>query len=142
MSWNVFAISSLRQKSIQILISQYVYARNFYCFNCFFHSIFPLFMHLPFSLSLINWFSFYTKETYTIFQKRQISLWHGTRRKIKDLNTKLLIRVHLQIILMHFACGGCVLLGWLAGCLGLALAFVWGSAHWEGFSFCFSMVFC
>ena len=32
-------------------------------------------------------------------------------------------------------------LQWLAGYLGLALVFVWGSAQREGFNFCFSGVF-
>ena len=30
----------------------------------------------------------------------------------------------------------------LAGCLRLTLVFVWDSAQWERFSFCFSRVFC
>ena len=54
-------------------------------------------------INLFNCFSFYTNEIYTIFQKWQTSLWHGTYWKIKNLDTKLLIQVYLQIMSIHLA---------------------------------------
>ena len=111
---NSFCSFTSKKKNNQILISQCVYARNFYCFNCFFPFHFYFFYAFTFPLSfifiLINLsvysyiylidFHFILKKLKQ-FSRKDKNFWLGTYCKIK--NTKLLIQVYSQIKPIHLA---------------------------------------
>ena len=88
---NSFRSFTSKKKNIQMLIWQYVYARNFYCFNCFFPFnsyfvyafTFPLsFIFIFINLSVYSYI--YLIDFHFILKKlTQFSGYSGTTRIVK-----------------------------------------------------------